>query len=407
MPLVQIFLQHNDLSGTVPAALGDVSTLASLFVDGNKLTGDIPADLCRRSPFLNEEFFQGDFANVERDGCTSISCPVDSVSREGVAPCFPCDNGQFRYLGMEHEKCKNITERDVLNTFFDETAGPHWYDSLGWGLDDVDYCDWVGVDCGPNGNVVNITLQNKNLQGRIPSELGLLTHLKVLDLSDNKLTGYLPSDLRFTLLEYLDISGNKLRGIVPPLLCTKDINCNGPNGDFDCDYIACPVGTYSTLGYMSQAQDANGDINYVSQCVVCNDESAKYLGMKTCSSPILIGSLDYKAAKNITAGIALLVSFFLLAVLCISERNRRRAKTLREVAAEETLTLEHTDFDYETEDALPLKDSPPKGESPENDHPQPIILSEAPRETPARGNNNNGRAGDSENELWLDVPNII
>jgi hypothetical protein len=190
-----MFLQHNDLSGTVPASLGDVTTLSSLFVDGNKLTGDIPADLCRRSPTLNNEFFQGDYATTRRDGCTSISCPVDSISKEGVAPCFPCDNGQYRYLGMERHQCANITEREILKAFFGDTNGLNWYNSLGWGLDDVDVCDWVGVDCGAHGRVVNITLRDMNLQGTIPSELGLLSYLKVLDLADNKLTGYLPSDL--------------------------------------------------------------------------------------------------------------------------------------------------------------------------------------------------------------------
>jgi hypothetical protein len=409
-----MFLQHNDLSGTVPASLGDVTTLSSLFVDGNKLTGDIPADLCRRSPTLNNEFFQGDYATTRRDGCTSISCPVDSISKEGVAPCFPCDNGQYRYLGMERHQCANITEREILKAFFGDTNGLNWYNSLGWDLDDVDVCDWVGVDCGAHGRVVNITLRDMNLQGTIPSELGLLSYLKVLDLADNKLTGYLPSDLRFTLLERLDVSGNRLRGIVPPLLCMDgDINDNGANGVFNCDYIACPVGTYSTSGYMTQTFDTSGNAEYINKCVLCNDKSARYLGMKTCTSPIFLGSLDYSAAKNIAIAGAILVSFTLIFVVCFAERNKRRSRALRAVAAEEILTLEQTDFEYE-KDIIMTQQSEffPKtasanissNSSPEEDHPQPSLvdLTATPE---ARGNNERGSG--SENELWLDVPNII
>lgn len=419
-------MQHNDLSGTVPAALGDVTTLSSLFVDGNKLTGDIPVDLCRRSPSLNNEFFQGDFATIRRDGCTSISCPVDSISKEGVAPCIPCDNGQYRYLGMERHQCSNITEREILKTFFGDTNGLNWHNSLGWGLDNVDICDWVGVDCGPQGHVVNITLRDMNLHGTISTELGLLTHLKILDLADNKLTGYLPSDLRFTLLEKLDVSGNQLRGIVPPLLCMDgDVNDNGANGVFDCDFIACPVGTYSTFGYMTQTFDTSGNAEYINKCVLCNDKAARYLGMKTCTSPIFLGSLDYNAAKNIAIGGAILLSFTLMFVICLSERNKRQARALRAVAAEETLTLEQADFDYERDIITQQSELFPKAtaarDSPEEDHPQPaaqprpLAHSESGQNTPlaaeptatppARGNN--GRGGGSENELWLDVPNII
>ena len=52
------------------------------------------------------------------------------------------------------------------------------------------------------------------LTGRIPRELGELSSLQILDLSGNRLTGRIPSELgKLGSLEYLDLGGNFLRSI--------------------------------------------------------------------------------------------------------------------------------------------------------------------------------------------------
>ncbi len=80
--------------------------------------------------------------------------------------------------------------------------------------------------------MTEINLSGRGLMGTIPDSLAFLKHLEKLDLSDNELMGFLPSDLRWAPLESLDISGNKIRGIVPPTLCLKGgINDNGVQGD--------------------------------------------------------------------------------------------------------------------------------------------------------------------------------
>ncbi|KAK0579897.1 hypothetical protein LWI29_033191 [Acer saccharum] len=70
------------------------------------------------------------------------------------------------------------------------------------------------------GNLTNLRLLNLSFNyfdGPIPSSLGHLTNLRILDLSSNSLVGQIPSTLghNLTLLSTLDLSGNQINGSIP------------------------------------------------------------------------------------------------------------------------------------------------------------------------------------------------
>ncbi|KAI8570863.1 hypothetical protein RHMOL_Rhmol01G0071000 [Rhododendron molle] len=61
-----------------------------------------------------------------------------------------------------------------------------------------------------------IDLSFNNFRGEIPSDIGKLQGLRLLNLSHNSLSGHLPSLLRnITVLESLDLSSNQLTGKIP------------------------------------------------------------------------------------------------------------------------------------------------------------------------------------------------
>ena len=65
-------------------------------------------------------------------------------------------------------------------------------------------------------NTDSLILSDNQLTGPIPSEIGNLTNLKLLDLRDNQLTGSIPSEIyNLTLLWGLKLNNNQLTGSIP------------------------------------------------------------------------------------------------------------------------------------------------------------------------------------------------
>jgi len=202
--LLELWLQENQLSGTIPADISDLENLFNFYVDGNKFTGTVPEDLCRET--LNADFFKNVPKNQNRDYCQSIACPTGFVSEQGIYPCKECPQSFLNpYLGRVGY-CIDMSQHDILMALYDSADGKEWLDmKVPWSSSDEYYCGYTGVTCDNKNNVIGIDLQNRGLSGTIPEELGFLQFLKHLDLSNNYLTGFVPSDLRWAPLKTLDI----------------------------------------------------------------------------------------------------------------------------------------------------------------------------------------------------------
>ncbi|GAB2282653.1 hypothetical protein Dimus_017190 [Dionaea muscipula] len=89
-----------------------------------------------------------------------------------------------------------------------------------WNYYDDTPCSWNGITCGGSGvEVTGISLPNSQLLGSIPSDLALIHHLLILDLSNNSINGSIPDSLfNVTGLRVLDLSNNWLSGELPDLI---------------------------------------------------------------------------------------------------------------------------------------------------------------------------------------------
>ena len=113
-----------------------------------------------------------------------------------------------------HES-ENPSDREGLIALFRAANGSRWSRNSNW-LSDAPLTDWQGVTTSNHGRVIGLDLRSNGLTGHIPSELGSLSALKVLNLSGNQLTGSMPSDLgSLHELEELDLSENTLSGPIP------------------------------------------------------------------------------------------------------------------------------------------------------------------------------------------------
>jgi len=112
-----------------------------------------------------------------------------------------------------------LVQRFAMATLYYSTNGNNW-DHGGW-VESKNECDWDNDNdgvrrCSQEFMLVGLDLLFDSLFGRIPIEVGLLTHLKFLSFSLNKLTGSMPTELGLlTQLEELHLSGNQLTGSLP------------------------------------------------------------------------------------------------------------------------------------------------------------------------------------------------
>ena len=89
--------------------------------------------------------------------------------------------------------------------------------NLNWSSD-IPISDWDGVTIGNDG-VSSLSLSHHRLNGEIPSELGNLANLEMLNLFQNQLTGAIPPELgNLSNLTDLHLTSNDLTGEIPPEL---------------------------------------------------------------------------------------------------------------------------------------------------------------------------------------------
>ena len=106
----------------------------------------------------------------------------------------------------------NSSEKQVLLDFYASTNGDSWTQS--WDLNQPE-SEWHGITIEDN-SVVGISMLFNNIEGEIPTSIGQLNNLEVLELSFNKLYGTLPTELgNLQNLKLLAFNGNGLNGSIP------------------------------------------------------------------------------------------------------------------------------------------------------------------------------------------------
>ena len=245
-------LDDNQLSGAIPAELGNLSNLQTLYLRANQLTGSIPAEL---SSLYNLEWL--DLYGNELSG--SVPAELASLSNltllvlrnnstltgplpgsftglnslttlwlDGTELCAPTDDGFQAWLQGVDDKsgvvnCDSLDpvptpaspDRAALVALYEATGGSNWANNSNW-LSDRPLGAWHGVTTDGDGRVTGLDLNENQLSGPIPAELGSLYNLESLGLSVNQLNGPIPTELGgLANLESLSLSGNELSGSIP------------------------------------------------------------------------------------------------------------------------------------------------------------------------------------------------
>ena len=245
-------LSYNQLTGEIPEALGQLNNLQDLWLNGNQLTGTIPETLGQLHNLQYLDLGYNDLTGTIPGTLGQLNnLQVLSLGNNQLTGCIPSalqdvSSNDLDDLGLAF--CL-LDDRAPLAVFYEATGGDHWTDNTNW-LSEVSLNEWYGVTTDDKGRVTALDLSQNELTGSIPSALGQLDSLQTLDLSYNQLTGPILRALsQLDNLWVLFLRGNQLTGCIPSAL--QDVSSNDLDdlGLASCLSEITPeiVGLYGTL----------------------------------------------------------------------------------------------------------------------------------------------------------------
>ena len=108
-----------------------------------------------------------------------------------------------------------VSARIALARLYEATNGPDWTQNTNW-LTDAPVEEWHGVTVGLFGQLTILNLNNNNLGGSIPMDVGQLWPLEELNLGSNRISGEIPATIgKLEYLGKLNLSDNQLSGEIP------------------------------------------------------------------------------------------------------------------------------------------------------------------------------------------------
>jgi hypothetical protein len=103
-----------------------------------------------------------------------------------------------RSLNFQELSFRQKVQRYAMATIYYATGGPSWTNAESW-LTTEPECTWfqgsIGDSCDENGTLHSLNQSSNALFGKIPDEIRLMSSLKVIDLTYNKLSGTIPVEI--------------------------------------------------------------------------------------------------------------------------------------------------------------------------------------------------------------------
>ncbi|KAL8032431.1 hypothetical protein ABFX02_13G095000 [Erythranthe guttata] len=241
--LERIDTSNSGIKGSIPRDIGNVSSLAFLYMDNNELVGPVPATIKGLKNLQALSLIGNKLSGpIPDDICHLLNLGELTLSKNRFyGPVPPCLSNitALKYLNLDSNELnssisptigglKNLLNFNLFSNFLSGTIPQE----IG-NLETI-----ISIDLSSNklsggipgtivglNNLINLSLAHNRLEGSIPDSVDKMLSLERFDLSHNNLTGLIPKSMVVLQhLEYLNLSFNKLTGEIPT---------GGPFGHFN------------------------------------------------------------------------------------------------------------------------------------------------------------------------------
>uniref|UniRef100_M8B7T4 LRR receptor-like serine/threonine-protein kinase FLS2 n=1 Tax=Aegilops tauschii TaxID=37682 RepID=M8B7T4_AEGTA len=194
-PLRELYLDGNNITGTLPAGIAKFTSLASLVLSDNRMTGHVPTEIGRLNGLISLDLRNNNLTGVITEehfyGFTSL-----------------------QYIDLSNNPLKIILDPGLLPPLKLEQAsfascqiGPNFPSWLRL-LPRADYID----------------MSNTGITGQLPYWFSTtLSQAIFLNFSHNQISGSLPKNMESMSVNYLYLDRNQITGEIPPL--PENLNC--------------------------------------------------------------------------------------------------------------------------------------------------------------------------------------
>ncbi|KAA8549825.1 hypothetical protein F0562_001509 [Nyssa sinensis] len=214
---------YNNFTGNLPRTLYSCKSLVAIRFAGNSLEGQILPEMLALQSLSFLSFAANKLSNISGVikilmGCRNLSVALLSYNFKDET--MPDDDNTSTLDGFQNLKALVISHSQLSGKV------PSW---LVRAEKDQSYLELTLFAQPANATNLmynrlsnirpSVILSNNSLSGKIPSEIGQLLLLHVLDLSYNNFSGPIPNHISYlTNLEKFYLSGNHLSGMIPASL---------------------------------------------------------------------------------------------------------------------------------------------------------------------------------------------
>lgn len=187
--VVKLDLYDNNLGGTIPMELGQLTYIEDLNFNSNGISGEIPAAI-------------GQLENLV----------ILNLSNNDLSGGIPATIGQLTNLTE-----LLITWNDLTGSIPAELGQLNHLERLGFHHNQLS--GEIPAELGKLSNLLRLDMGDNRITGEIPAALGQMSNLVVMGLGNNDLSGEIPPELgRLAQLEILALDNNQLTGAPPAVL---------------------------------------------------------------------------------------------------------------------------------------------------------------------------------------------